>query len=512
MIAPETIEKAIAHDPAAFEKLYMQTHDKAYAIARSIVKDEFEAEDIVQEAYISMFRRLDTLKDHSQFQSWFGRIVRNEALDFLRKQRPELFSAFESDGNEDFCFEDTIESDYMMFDPEKCVDYSETQRLIGEMVMDLPEMQRKCVLLRFQENLKIAEIAEKLDIPASTVKSNLTYGKKKLETGVRELEKQGIKLYSVTPALIIPFLRWCWGSQMPASLANYAVSGGAAVAASAAGAAAAKTGFLLSVKQIIAGVCAVLLIGGTAAAAIHGAKPREPAATEALPTQTVTAPEQTVPPTAPEQTVPPTSPEGNGLSVWGEGIEDVVEFITVETGLTTIRVPQIKEGLSPEDVYEDVSIYNSRTRLYYEYVFGDWEGIPNFTDLHVDHGICLINGMLAFKLSGEGTDPSGERISFFYTVSCPVGPYEGDNLAIFAEAYGMGREDFVELIRGYIREDMEKVAPGHPRELIDLTLSEERLQWSYPFIYSDGRAELVYDLFFDEHVCEIHDTDTFIVP
>ena len=71
------IQKAIDGNTEAFEMLYRETHDKGYSVAYSILKDSYEAEDILQEAYISMFQKINTLQNLNGFESWFYRIVRN---------------------------------------------------------------------------------------------------------------------------------------------------------------------------------------------------------------------------------------------------------------------------------------------------------------------------------------------------------------------------------------------------------------------------------------------------
>ena len=113
------IQKAMKGDAEAFEILYRETHDKGFSVAHSILKDNYEAEDVLQEAYISMYRKMNTLQNLNGFESWFYRIVRNEALDFLRKQRPEVFSSFEDGDTDDFNFAETIVSEYTPFNPEE---------------------------------------------------------------------------------------------------------------------------------------------------------------------------------------------------------------------------------------------------------------------------------------------------------------------------------------------------------------------------------------------------------
>lgn len=123
--------------------------------------------------------------------------------DYLRKHKDVIFSDVLP--NEEMEFEETLESNIVEFSPEESVDYSETKRLINEMIQKLSEEQRMCILLFYYEQLSVKEIASAMDCSENTVKTRLAYARKKLETDVKELEKKGTKLYSIS---IIPFIIW----------------------------------------------------------------------------------------------------------------------------------------------------------------------------------------------------------------------------------------------------------------------------------------------------------------
>lgn len=203
------VDAAISGDTAALEYIYNATIDRAYAIAFSIVKDEFEAQDITQEVYITVFQKLDTIEDSAKVDAWIARIVRNRAIDYTRKNHPELFSSFESRiDDEEFSYESTIEDANAAYRPDECLNEKETKRLIWEIINELPEKQKKCIILRYHEDLKIKDIAVKLGLSEPTVKSCLKYAHQKIEAAVKKLEKEGTKLYSFTPLTLMLFLRW----------------------------------------------------------------------------------------------------------------------------------------------------------------------------------------------------------------------------------------------------------------------------------------------------------------
>jgi len=86
----ELVRRALARDGSAFRAV-MQTHNrKLYRIARSIVRNDSEAEDVVQEAYVRVFSHLESFRGDSTLATWLARIVMNEALGRLRKQRPTV--------------------------------------------------------------------------------------------------------------------------------------------------------------------------------------------------------------------------------------------------------------------------------------------------------------------------------------------------------------------------------------------------------------------------------------
>ena len=224
----ELVEKAVEGDQQAVAVLYERTNRKAYYLALQLVKDQDQAQDILQDAYLKVFTNLGMLQQPENFQGWLDTIVINKSKDYLKKKKPVLFSQMaakeEADSEPDF--ED--ESGY--FSPEKRVDYSETKRLIQEMIDRLPEAQRMAVVLYYLENLPVARIAGIMECSEGTVKSRLNYGRKSIKEQVLALEKKGTKLYSMP---LVPFLYWMFRQQVLAAAVPGAV--GAAIGAAGAG-------------------------------------------------------------------------------------------------------------------------------------------------------------------------------------------------------------------------------------------------------------------------------------
>ena len=191
----------------AITALYNLSYKPAYAVAFKMTGNEDDAFDVLQDAYIKAFNSLDQLNDPSGFIPWFNKITANKCRDFLRsKKNVIMFSDMEYDNGED-SFELEFEDESTAFQPEERADYSDTKRLVAEMLDNLPADQKMVLLMYYVQEMSIKEIAEALDISENTVKSRMSYGKKKMRAQAEDMEKKGYKL-RVSAVAIIPFLIW----------------------------------------------------------------------------------------------------------------------------------------------------------------------------------------------------------------------------------------------------------------------------------------------------------------
>ena len=191
----------------AITALYNLSYKPAYAVAFKMTGNEDDAFDVLQDAYIKAFNSLDQLTDPSGFIPWFNKITANKCRDFLRsKKNVIMFSDMEYDNGED-SFELEFEDESTAFQPEERADYSDTKRLVAEMLDNLPADQKMVLLMYYVQDMSIKEIAEALDISENTVKSRMSYGKKKMRAQAEDMEKKGYKL-RVSAVAVIPFLIW----------------------------------------------------------------------------------------------------------------------------------------------------------------------------------------------------------------------------------------------------------------------------------------------------------------
>jgi len=191
-------------DKAAFNQLYLLTRDRAYYFAISMVKNEDDALDVLQDSYLNAWKHLGALEQPELFASWLNRIVGNVAKNALKKHRPLLFDDIASD---EHMLHDEPEpsSDYI---PHQAMDHAETQRILHVILQTLPDDQRLCVLMRYYHDMPVREIAQALEVPAGTVMSRLGYARKKIGHAVQELDQRDIKLFAGVPApLLLALLR-----------------------------------------------------------------------------------------------------------------------------------------------------------------------------------------------------------------------------------------------------------------------------------------------------------------
>lgn len=195
----DLIENAKKGNQNAITELYNRTYNNVYFTVKALIKSEDTILDIVQDSYVKGFKNLSQLQDPDKFRAWIKRIAHNSAVDYLRKTKPVMFSTMSTEDDAFIEFEDDRTENL----PEVVIDQKETTRLVKEILDSLSDEQRLVVGMFYYEQMSVKEIAQTLGISENTVKSRLSYGRKKIEMQVKELEKKGTKLYSLAP---LPFL------------------------------------------------------------------------------------------------------------------------------------------------------------------------------------------------------------------------------------------------------------------------------------------------------------------
>jgi len=156
----------LAGQTALFEELMRRYNQRVYRVARAIVKNEAEAEDVMQQAYLNAYTHLDQFAGRAQFSTWLTRIVIHEALGRRRKaQRTDQLSESEDDP--------MSHEESAVPSPERQAYASELKRLVEQSVDALPDAYRAVFMLREIEGLSTAETAEGLELGQEAVKTRL---------------------------------------------------------------------------------------------------------------------------------------------------------------------------------------------------------------------------------------------------------------------------------------------------------------------------------------------------
>ena len=201
-LTPDLIRKVQAGDDDAFSEFYHLSSPIVFRTIRAMVRDEALAQDIQQNTYLRAYRGIKQLENPAAVLPWLRRIAVNEAVTELSHKTPLTFT--ELAGEED------VELDFpemrATYQPERQVDQKENARLVREILEKLPEKQQLIVGMYYYEELSVKEVAKLLSIAQSTVTAQLSNGRKRIEAEVRKLEKQGVKLYGLSPMAFLLFL------------------------------------------------------------------------------------------------------------------------------------------------------------------------------------------------------------------------------------------------------------------------------------------------------------------
>jgi RNA polymerase sigma-70 factor, ECF subfamily len=164
----EVVERVRAGEKALFEVLMRRHNQRLYRAARSILGDESEAEDVMQDAYVRSYQHLDQFDGRARFSTWLTRIAVHEALARLRKRQRlvDIDSASRS-------MENSMKLESKTASPEQEV-LTHTLKAVLEAAVDrLPEAYRSVFMLREVEGMSTAETSECLDLSEESVKVRL---------------------------------------------------------------------------------------------------------------------------------------------------------------------------------------------------------------------------------------------------------------------------------------------------------------------------------------------------
>ena len=167
----ELARRVAQGDPAAFEALMRRYNRALFRTARAILRDDAEAEDALQEAYLRAYRTIGGYRGEARLSTWLARVVANEALMRLRKQarRAQILPMQSADATPglDELADTTMENNR----PEPSAERAEMRLLLERQIDLLPDAYRTVFMLRAVEELPAEEVAAVLQIPEATVRT-----------------------------------------------------------------------------------------------------------------------------------------------------------------------------------------------------------------------------------------------------------------------------------------------------------------------------------------------------
>ena len=350
----------------AFDKLYKLTSNDVWFTCVSLLKDEENAKDIMQETYITAFLKLDTLKDEEKFCGWLTAIATN-------KSKNKLKGKVEYQIDDEILIAET-ETDELML-PEEYINKAEKRKVLLQIIEDTLSFNQYQVVLMFYFNeLSIAEIAQALEISEGTVKSRLNSSRAKMKTAIEDYEKKsGDKLHGV---VVVPFFTTIFKEEAKSlavpnitiklpngqTLATSATKGIATGAKSTVSSIVKATATATVKTKVIAVVCGATILAGISAVGISilagcnaEKEPTEPSVISS------TVQTSTVPTTVPKTTVPKevkdlvdkgeikVDKDGNITDKNGKKVEvkdGKVEVKTDDGKTVTVKVDDVKTTVS----------------------------------------------------------------------------------------------------------------------------------------------------------------------
>ena len=172
----EVVERVLAGDISLFEILMRRYNQRLFRIARGILADDAEAEDVMQEAYVRTFRQLGTFRGEAQFSTWLTRIACHEALARSRKRRRLVPIAVGG----------PPDPPAQTSGPERELENRELQAVLHEAVEALPDPLRAVFCLLEIEDLSTEETAEALGLSVENVRVRLHRAKRSLQHALDE--------------------------------------------------------------------------------------------------------------------------------------------------------------------------------------------------------------------------------------------------------------------------------------------------------------------------------------
>ena len=183
----DLVQRVQAGDTAAFRALFDKYHRRAFAVAMGVVKNQDDALDAVQEAFVKVHKNIHKFQGSSSFYTWLYRIVMNVSIDHVRRTSRRKTLDFDERALHE---ESEVAGDGALVpsvtdaNPGKAALRRELGGAIQAALQELPEHHRAVIVLREIEGMSYEEMAEALEVPKGTVMSRLFHARKKMQAAL----------------------------------------------------------------------------------------------------------------------------------------------------------------------------------------------------------------------------------------------------------------------------------------------------------------------------------------
>jgi RNA polymerase sigma-70 factor (ECF subfamily) len=188
----------VAGGEAVFEAVMRKHNGRLFRVARAILKDDAEAEDALQDAYLDAYKHMGDFRGDAQLSTWLTRIVVNQSLMRLRRQRRQrVVVPFEQDGDR----EEVEVADEKAEPPSSAALRAEVRRLLEQRIDQLPVAFRTVFVMREVEDMTVEETAQSLGIPPATVRTRLFRARALLRTALaRDIDTATVDVFGFAGA------------------------------------------------------------------------------------------------------------------------------------------------------------------------------------------------------------------------------------------------------------------------------------------------------------------------
>lgn len=181
------VRRAQAGDRAAFKVLFERYHRRVYAVALGVLKSPQDAHDVVQEAFVKVYKHLPDFQGASSFYTWLYRITMNLAIDQLRRKKTARQVDYDDAvGRDSQPGDNAIAPHLDGADPSRTHARKELAAKMQAALATLPEYHQQVILLREVEGLSYEEIATIMKVPKGTIMSRLFHARRKMQTALAD--------------------------------------------------------------------------------------------------------------------------------------------------------------------------------------------------------------------------------------------------------------------------------------------------------------------------------------